>query len=114
MVRKAVVHCFTWNLTELKAYLNMGFYIGITGWICDERRGKHLRDLVRIIPLDRLMIETDAPFLTPRDLKEKPADGRNEPAFLPHILQAVARCTGKTVEEVAKATTETAVEFFRI
>ena len=113
-VQKAVVHCFTGNLTELKTYLDMGFYIGITGWICDERRGKHLRDLVRIIPLDRLMIETDAPFLTPRDLKEKPADGRNEPAFLPHILQAVARCTGKTVEEVAKATTETAVEFFRI
>ncbi|WP_314588330.1 TatD family hydrolase [Paenibacillus terrigena] len=113
-VQKAVVHCFTGNLTELKAYLDMGFYIGITGWICDERRGKHLRDLVRIIPLNRLMIETDAPFLTPRDLKEKPADGRNEPAFLPHILQAVARCTGKTVEEVAKATTETAVEFFRI
>ncbi|WP_314588316.1 TatD family hydrolase [Paenibacillus terrigena] len=113
-VQKAVVHCFTGSLTELKAYLDMGFYIGITGWICDERRGKHLRDLVRIIPLNRLMIETDAPFLTPRDLKEKPADGRNEPAFLPHILQAVARCTGKTVEEVAKATTETAVEFFRI
>jgi len=113
-VQKAVVHCFTGNLTELKTYLNMGFYIGITGWICDERRGKHLRDLVRIIPLDRLMIETDAPFLTPRDLKEKPTDGRNEPAFLPHILQAVARCTGKTVEEVAKATTATAVEFFHI
>ncbi|WP_152396598.1 TatD family hydrolase [Paenibacillus guangzhouensis] len=113
-VQKAVVHCFTGNLNELKTYLNMGLYIGITGWICDERRGKHLRDLVRIIPLDRLMIETDAPFLTPRDLKEKPADGRNEPAFLPHILEAVARCTGKTVEEVAKATTETAVEFFRI
>lgn len=113
-VSKAVVHCFTGNLSELKVYLDMGFYIGITGWICDERRGKHLRDLVRIIPLNRLMIETDAPFLTPRDLKDKPTDGRNEPAFLPHILQAVARCTGKTVEEVAKATTETAKEFFGI
>ena len=113
-VEKAVVHCFTGNYAELKAYLDMGFYIGITGWICDERRGKHLRDLVRMIPLDRLMIETDAPFLTPRDLKEKPADGRNEPAFLPHILRAVARSIGKPEEEVAQATTETAVEFFRI
>lgn len=111
-VQKAVVHCFTGTYSELKVYLQMGFYIGITGWICDERRGKHLRELVRTIPLNRLMIETDAPYLTPRDLKEKPADGRNEPAFLPHILQAVARCIGRPADEVAKATTETAAEFF--
>lgn len=101
-VKKAVVHCFTGTYTELKAYLSMGFHIGITGWICDERRGKHLKDLVRMIPLDRLMIETDAPFLTPRNLKEKPADGRNEPAFLPHILQTLAQCIGKPADEVAK------------
>ncbi|MBH5317259.1 TatD family hydrolase [Paenibacillus sp. GSMTC-2017] len=113
-VPKAVVHCFTGTPSELKAYLDMGFYIGITGWICDERRGKHLRDLVRTIPLNRLMIETDAPFLTPRDLKEKPVDGRNEPAFLPHILQTVARCIGRPAEEVAKATADTAAEFFGI
>lgn len=113
-VKKVVVHCFTGSYSELKAYLSMGFHIGFTGWICDERRGKHLKDLVRMIPLDRLMIETDAPFLTPRNLKEKPADGRNEPAFLPHILQTVAQCIGKPAEEVAKATTETAKAFFRI
>ncbi|WP_127532991.1 TatD family hydrolase [Paenibacillus kobensis] len=113
-VRHAVVHCFTGSYAELKAYLDLGYHIGITGWICDERRGKHLRDLVRIIPLDRLMIETDAPFLTPRDLKEKPAEGRNEPAFLPHILNAVARCIGKPADEIAQATTETAKAFFRI
>ncbi|MFC0215829.1 TatD family hydrolase [Paenibacillus chartarius] len=113
-VQRAVVHCFTGTLPELRAYLDMGFHIGITGWICDERRGKHLKELVRMIPLNRLMIETDAPFLTPRDLKEKPANGRNEPALLPHILQAVARCIGKPAEEVARATTETAAEFFGI
>jgi hydrolase, TatD family len=113
-VQNAVVHCFTGTLQELRAYLEMGYHIGITGWICDERRGKHLRDLVRIIPLDRLMIETDAPFLTPRDLKEKPKDGRNEPAILPHILQAVAECMGIPADEVAKATTQTARTFFCI
>ncbi|MFD0589047.1 TatD family hydrolase [Paenibacillus sp. GCM10027627] len=113
-VQKAVVHCFTGTLHELKTYLEMGFYIGITGWICDERRGKHLRELVRMIPSDRLMIETDAPFLTPRDLKNKPADGRNEPAFLRHIVETVARCTGKSEVEVAKETTATAVDFFGI
>ncbi|UQZ85455.1 Tat-linked quality control protein TatD [Paenibacillus konkukensis] len=113
-VSKAVVHCFTGTRSELKAYLDMGLYIGITGWICDERRGKHLQELVRMIPLNRLMLETDAPFLTPRDLKEKPANGRNEPAFLPHILQTVARCIGKPAEEVAKAATETTAEFFGI
>lgn len=111
-VKKAVVHCFTGTYAELKTYLNMGYHIGITGWICDERRGRHLLDLVRQIPLDRLMLETDAPFLTPRDLAPKPADGRNEPKYLPHVLRAVARCLGKTPEEVAQATTRTAAEFF--
>ncbi|GLX67257.1 TatD family hydrolase [Paenibacillus glycanilyticus] len=113
-VQHAVVHCFTGTEAELKAYLELGYHIGITGWICDERRGRHLRELVRIIPLDQLMLETDAPFLTPRDLKEKPADGRNEPAILPHILRTVAECVGKPAEEVASATTRTAKKFFRI
>lgn len=113
-VQKAVVHCFTGGEKELMSYLDMGLCIGITGWICDERRGKHLKGLVKRIPLDRLMIETDAPFLTPRDLKVKPADGRNEPMFLPHILEDVAACVGKPVEEVAQATTETAKRFFGI
>ncbi|OBZ07553.1 hypothetical protein A8L34_25810 [Bacillus sp. FJAT-27264] len=81
---KAVVHCFTGNQPELKVYLEMGFYFGITRWICDERRGKHLRGLVRIILPNWLMIETDAPFLPLRDLNEKPTDGWNEPAFLQH------------------------------
>ncbi|TBL80811.1 TatD family hydrolase [Paenibacillus thalictri] len=111
-IHKAVVHCFTGTAQELEVYLNMGFYIGITGWICDERRGKHLRELVKKIPLNRLMIETDAPFLTPRDLQVKPQDGRNEPAFLPHITQAAAFCLGITAEEAAQATTATAKEFF--
>ncbi|MEW6130280.1 MAG: TatD family hydrolase [Acidobacteriota bacterium] len=108
----AVVHCFTGNADEMKAYLDLDLHIGITGWICDERRGLHLRNLVRQIPLHRLMLETDAPFLTPRDMQPKPKDGRNEPAFLPHVLRQVANCLNKSVDEIARATTETADKFF--
>jgi TatD DNase family protein len=90
----------------------MGFYIGITGWICDERRGRHLRDLVKRIPLNRLMLETDAPFLIPRTLKPKPKGSRNEPAFLVQVAKIVAESLGKSVEEVAEATTKTAMTFF--
>ena len=101
-------------MKNLKTYLDMGLHIGITGWICDERRGTHLRELVTEIPLDRLMIETDAPFLVPRTMPTKPKDGRNEPAFLPYVLQAVADCLGKPSAAVAEATTKTAREFFRL
>jgi len=110
----AVVHCFTGSRESLKKYLDLGLYIGITGWICDERRGKPLRELVHEIPLDRLMIETDAPFLLPRSMATKPRDGRNEPGFLPYVLQAVADCVGISSEEVARTTTTTAREFFRL
>ena len=92
----------------------MDLYIGITGWICDERRGTHLRELVREIPSNRLMIETDAPFLLPRSMPGKPKDGRNEPAFLPHVLRTVAESFGKSIEEVAETTTQTAKDFFRL
>jgi TatD DNase family protein len=110
----AVVHCFTGSRESLKMYLDLGLHIGITGWICDERRGKPLCELVREIPLDRLMIETDAPFLVPRSMPTKPKDGRNEPCFLPFVLQAVADCLGKPSGEVARFTTATAREFFRL
>jgi len=110
----AVVHCFTGELEELKAYLDMDLHIGITGWICDERRGMHLRELVKEIPPDRLMIESDAPFLLPRTMPTKPKHGRNEPAFLPFVLQTVADCLGKSVAGVAETTTKTAKEFFQI
>jgi TatD DNase family protein len=110
----AVVHCFTGSRESLKMYLDMGLHIGITGWICDERRGEPLRELVREIPLDQLMIETDAPFLLPRSMTTKPKDGRNEPGFLPYVLEAVADCLGKPSEEIARITTETARSFFQL
>jgi TatD DNase family protein len=111
---KALAHCFTGEKEELHAYLELGLYIGITGWICDERRGRHLVDLVRDIPFDRLLLETDSPYLTPRDLKPQPKARRNEPAFLPHILNAVARALGRPAEEVAAQTSANARAIFSL
>ena len=110
----AVVHCFTGERDELVDYLDRGFFIGITGWICDERRGQHLRELVRLIPADRLMIETDAPYLLPRTLKPKPSHRRNEPAFLPHICEEIARDRGEDPAATAANSTATATRFFRL
>jgi len=109
---KAVAHCFTGGREELHAYLELGLYIGITGWICDERRGAHLAALVREIPADRLLLETDAPYLTPRDLRPQPKARRNEPAFLPHIARAVARAAGRPAEEIAAQTARNAAALF--
>jgi TatD DNase family protein len=111
---KAVAHCFTGERAELQAYLNLGLYIGVTGWICDERRGRHLAELVREIPRERLLLETDAPYLTPRDMKPQPAARRNEPAFLAHILLAVARALGRPAAEVAADTARNARELFSL
>ena len=111
-VKKAVAHCFTGRREELQACLDLGLHIGITGWICDERRGAHLVELVRGIPGERLLLETDAPYLTPRDLRPQPRARRNEPALLPHIAKAVARARGRPLEEVAAQTTRNAVALF--
>jgi TatD DNase family protein len=105
--RRAVVHCFTGDERALDAYLEAGVHIGITGWICDDRRGVHLRALVSRVPRDRLMLETDAPFLSPTR-----AQRRNEPAFLPQVLEAVAAARGEPAAEVAAHTTRTARAFF--
>ncbi|MBN6110762.1 TatD family hydrolase [Xanthomonas bonasiae] len=110
----AVVHCFTGTREELFDYLDCDWHIGITGWLCDERRGAHLRELVRNIPASRLMIETDAPYLLPRTLKPLPKDRRNEPAFLAHIVEELARDRGEDVAATAAATTATARGFFRL
>lgn len=109
-----VVHCFTGNESELRNYLALDCHIGITGWICDERRGLHLQPLINLIPSNRLMLETDCPYLLPRDLKPKPKNRRNEPAYLTHILQTIATLTNKTAEQLAQETTETAIRFFRL
>ena len=109
-----VVHCFTGTREELFDYLDQDWHIGITGWLCDERRGEHLRELVKSIPARRLMIETDAPYLLPRTIKPMPKDRRNEPMHLAHIVEELARDRGETVEQAAAATTATATAFFRL
>jgi TatD DNase family protein len=106
----AVLHCFTGTGPELDAYLALDLHIGITGWICDDRRGAGLRPLVARIPADRLMIETDGPFLLPPQAKAK--GRRNEPAFLTYVLEEVARSAGRPAAQVAAETTKTAEEFF--
>jgi TatD DNase family protein len=109
---RAVAHCFTGEGESLREYIAMGLYIGITGWICDERRGKHLHDIASIIPDDRILIETDAPYLLPRTVRPKPKSRRNEPMYLPEVLRVVAEARGQSEEHVAKITTANAVRFF--
>ena len=108
----AVVHCFTDTGEALRDYLALDCHIGITGWICDERRGTHLRELVRGIPAHRLMIETDAPYLLPRTVRPLPAHRRNEPMYLKHICEEIARDRGESAEVTAANSTATAEAFF--
>jgi TatD DNase family protein len=111
---RGVVHCFTGTGDELDAYLALDMHIGITGWICDDRRGTHLRELVARIPANRLMIETDSPYLLPRDLKPMPKNRRNEPGLLPHVLRAVATARAEPIEDVATNTAAASRAFFAI
>lgn len=110
----AVVHCFTGERRTLYSYLDLDLHIGITGWICDERRGTHLQELVREIPEGRLMLESDAPYLLPRTLRPKPKSGRNQPAYLPEVLACVAQHRGESAERVAAHTTACARRFFEL
>lgn len=110
----AVVHCFTGERAALFGYLDLDLHIGITGWICDERRGTHLHPLVSSIPQGRLMLESDAPYLLPRSLRPKPKSGRNEPAFLTEVLREVALHRGESPEQLAAHSTASARAFFNL
>jgi TatD DNase family protein len=111
-LRGGVAHCFTGGPEELEAYLGLDLSIGITGWVCDERRGGALRTAVPRIPRQRLLLETDAPYLLPRDLAPPPKSRRNEPAYLPHIAATVAALRGESLASVAAASTQNAVRLF--
>ncbi len=110
----AVAHCFTEGPEARDDYLERGLYLGVTGWVCDERRGHALRESVPGIPEDRLMLETDAPYLLPRDLEPRPRSRRNEPAHLPHVLAAVAGLRNDDPAALARATTANAARFFAL
>ena len=112
VLNRTVVHCFTGEKEALHAYLDLDCYIGITGWICDERRGTHLLALVKDIPIDRLLVETDSPYLMPRSIQPKPKTRRNEPQYLPAVCRTVAECRGIEYEQLAAATTANARAFF--
>lgn len=95
-----LAHCFTGDSTQLKAYLDLGLYVGITGWLCDERRGQTLQQALAYLPIDRLILETDAPYLTPRSIRPRPRS--NTPALLPAIGAEVARLTGLSLQQIAE------------
>ena len=109
-----VVHCFTASKEILDSYLDLDMHIGITGWICDERRGQELQKIVHNIPENRLLIETDSPYLLPRTIRPKPKFRRNEPKFLPEVAKSVSDHSAKTPEEIAKITTQNAIALFHL
>lgn len=109
-----VAHCFTGDTEQLKAYLDLGLYIGITGWLCDERRGDSLRQALQYLPLDRILLETDAPYLLPRSITPKPSSRRNEPALLPHIAETVAQLLNIDLNTLAKHCCTNAKQLFQL
>ena len=108
----SVVHCFTGTGQELQECLDAGLSVGITGWVCDERRGLDLRALLPMIPAARLLLETDAPYLLPRDMHPRPPSRRNEPCFLPHIVSQVAGWRNEDATELASQVNRNARQLF--
>lgn len=114
-LKQAVVHCFTGTIEEVNDYNLLDMHVGVTGWICDERRGLSLQQAIKQVPLDRIMLETDAPYLLPRDLEGKPVvKNRNEPCFMPHIADAVANHMGIEKTRLIEAVLDNSHDFFDI
>ena len=112
-ISKAVVHCFTGTQGQLDDYLELDCYIGITGWICDEKRNVELRKAIKKIPLEKLMIETDCPYLIPKNLVEKPKNNRNEPTNLNHIINEIAVLMEIDIDILRKQTFENTINYFK-
>lgn len=109
---KSVVHCFTGNKEQLKSYVDLGCFIGITGWISDSRRNQDIVEALKYLPLDRLMIETDCPYLTPKNFSKKYV--RNEPAYLSYINKSIAELLNRSEEEVKRIGIQNTLDFFSI
>ena len=107
-----VIHCFTGSHEELENYLELDLYVGITGWICDERRGLHMQELIHLIPTNRLLLETDCPYLLPRTLRPKPKSRRNEPQYLAHITEQIALMLKTDADKLAQQTSQNAATLF--
>jgi len=106
---RGVIHCFTGNYEAACAYLDLGFYLSFTG-IITFKNAESLRDVVRKVPLDRMLVETDSPYLTPVPHRGK----RNEPAFVRFVAETVAKVKGIHFEEVARATSGNTAALFGI
>ncbi|WP_394179191.1 TatD family hydrolase [Marinomonas posidonica] len=112
VAQHSVIHCFTGSKEELDHYLELGLYIGITGWVCDERRGYDLQSSLPHIPLDKLLLETDAPYLLPRNIRPRPK--KNHPKYLPYVAEEVARLRGMSVEALIEATVDNTHRLFNL
>ncbi|BDX08562.1 3'-5' ssDNA/RNA exonuclease TatD [Planctobacterium marinum] len=107
---RGVAHCFTGTTEQMQGYLSLGLYIGVTGWLCDPKRGESLREALVHLPLDKLLIETDAPYLTPKTLPGKIR--RNEPCYLPHIAETIAEIKQVSVATIAEVSSANAARLF--
>lgn len=114
LIDNSVVHCFTGDKEKLKKYIDRGFYIGITGWVTEEKRGKELQEALKYIPLDRLMIETDGPFLLPKNIKPYPKTRVNESKYLPYVNRKISELLNIEESKLAKITKENTLKFFGI
>jgi TatD DNase family protein len=108
----SVVHCFSGTEDDLRQYLQLDYYIGITGILTLKKRGKPLRELISQIPLDRILIETDAPYLTPAPQKNRTR--RNEPAFVKSVLLKLAEMTGVEPKALAQTFWDNTCRLFRL
>ncbi len=108
----ALLHCFTGDRESMEAYLALDLHLGITGWVCDERRGVELASLVSDIPDNRILIETDSPYLLPRSMRPKPKSSKNKPQYLPYISKYIANLRGQSEEAFAKQVYQNSISFF--
>lgn len=105
-----IAHCFTGTQQQMQAYLYKGLYIGITGWLCDFKRGEALRDSIRTLPLNRLVLETDAPYLFPKNVR--PRRRQNEPALLPYIAEYYSQVSNHKLSDIEELSYTNALALF--